>query len=261
MNTISTKNITDDNTSENICQVSISKETAQRLLKDIKTIIRNPLTDNGIYYRHDDNNMLKGYALIIGPSDTPYFGGYYFFKFDYPTDYPFSPPKVTYMTNNGITRFNPNLYKCGKVCVSILNTWSGDKWSSCQTISSILLVLCSLLNSEPFLNEPGQNKGLDSNNYTKSIEYVNIDYAICDIINLKNNKIPFPFKLFYPIMKEHFEKNYDKLIEFVDKKIEINKHIEKIVSNIYLMSTNIDYLSLKLKLQTTQKIVELQEIK
>ena len=89
--------------------VFISKETISRLLKDVKQIIKNPLTDNGIYYIHDDTNMMKGYALIIGPEDTPYFGGYYFFMFDFPTDYPFSPPTVTYMTNDGVTRFNPNL--------------------------------------------------------------------------------------------------------------------------------------------------------
>jgi ubiquitin-protein ligase len=63
------------------------------------------------------------------------------------------------MTNDGSTRYNPNLYKCGKVCVSILNTWSGDKWSACQTINSILLTLCSLLNNMPFLNEPGTQFG------------------------------------------------------------------------------------------------------
>jgi hypothetical protein len=32
----------------------ISKETISRLLKDIKHILKNPLTDNGIYYVHDD---------------------------------------------------------------------------------------------------------------------------------------------------------------------------------------------------------------
>lgn len=258
MNISNSNNIIDDNTSENLIQVSISKETAQRLLKDVRNIIKNPLTDNGIYYKHDDNNMLKGYALIVGPSDTPYFGGYYFFKFNYPTDYPFSPPSVTYMTNNGFTRFNPNLYKCGKVCVSILNTWAGDKWSSCQTISSVLLVLCSLLNSEPFLNEPGQNRGMDCNNYTKSIEYVNIDYAICDIINLMNHKIMKPFKEFYPIMKQHFENNYDKLLEFINKKIETNNYTDKLVVNLYLMTTKINYNDLKTKLQLTKEIVQTQ---
>ena len=59
----------------------ISKETINRLLKDVKQIIKNPLTENGIYYIHDDTDMLKGYAMIVGPSDTPYFGGFYFFEF------------------------------------------------------------------------------------------------------------------------------------------------------------------------------------
>jgi ubiquitin-protein ligase len=261
MNNTNTNTFSDENPSETIIQVSISKETAQRLLKDIRNIIKNPLNDNGIYYHHDENNILKGYALIIGPSDTPYFGGYYFFKFNYPTDYPFSPPTVTYMTNNGVTRFNPNLYKCGKVCVSLLNTWAGDKWSSCQTISSILLVLCSLLNDEPWLNEPGQSKGIDCDNYRKSIEHVNIDYAICDIINLKNNKIPSPFKIFYPIMKENFEKNYDTLLELIKRKKMTNLAPPTTISvNLYLMNTLINYSLLEQKLINTKKIVENQSI-
>ena len=132
----------------------ISKETINRLLKDVKQIIKSPLTDNGIYYIHDDTDMLKGYALIIGPENTPYFGGYYFFEFYYPVDYPHSPPKVTYCTNRNGIRFNPNLYVCGKVCVSLLNTWRGDQWTSCQTISTVLLTLCTLLNETPLLNEP-----------------------------------------------------------------------------------------------------------
>ena len=61
----------------------INKETMHRLLKDVRQIIKHPLTDNNIYYIHDDTDMMKGYALIIGPEDTPYFGGFYFFKFDF----------------------------------------------------------------------------------------------------------------------------------------------------------------------------------
>jgi ubiquitin-protein ligase len=232
----------------------ISKETVQRLLKDVKQIIRHPLTDNGIYYSHDETDMMKGYALIVGPSDTPYFGGFYFFKMDFPFDYPFSPPKVTYMTNDGTTRFNPNLYKCGKVCVSILNTWSGDKWSSCQTINSILITLCSLLNDSPLENEPGHTKNSkDFIPYQKSIEFSNINFAICDIINRNKNKIPSPFEIFYPFLKENFFKNFDKLLELVEAKKD-EKSVE--VVDIYSMKTSINYLELKSKLIETKLILD-----
>ena len=59
----------------------ISKESVHRLLLDVRQIMKNPLEDNGIYYSHDETDMLRGYAMIVGPSDTPYFGGFYFFKF------------------------------------------------------------------------------------------------------------------------------------------------------------------------------------
>ena len=196
--------------------------------------------------------MTKGYALIIGPSDTPYFGGYYFFNFDYPFDYPFSPPKVTFMTNDGTTRFNPNLYKCGKVCVSILNTWAGDKWSSCQTINSILLTLCSLFNNWPLENEPGQYKtSRDFMPYQKSIEFKNIDFSICDIIN--RNKIPEQFLIFYPFMKTHFMNNYDKLLEFVKSK---NPQISIEIVRRYNMYINIDYATLEKKLIQIKQMID-----
>lgn len=224
----------------------IQKETIQRLLKDVRQIIKHPLTDNGIYYNHDENNMFNGYALIVGPENTPYFGGYYFFKFDFPYDYPFSPPKVTYMTNNGHTRFNPNLYKCGKVCVSILNTWSGEQWSSCQTLNSVLLTLCSLLNDASLENEPSQTKqSKDFVPYQKSIEFSNIDFAIHDLLHPSNNIIPEPFQMFYPIMKQDFFKNYDKIMEIVDSKKD-EKETQRV--QIYDMKTHIDYNRLKKKL-------------
>jgi ubiquitin-protein ligase len=233
---------------------TISKDTISRLLKDVRQMIKHPLTDNNIYYIHDDADILKGYALIIGPSETPYFGGFYFFEFNYPFDYPFSPPKVKYMTNDGITRFNPNLYKCGKVCVSILNTWSGDKWSACQTINSILLTLCSLLNDMPFLNEPGAQPGSrDCIAYNKSIEYCNINFVICDLINPNKKYIPEQFKIFYPYLKEHFYKNYGHILTFVESKKDI---IETYNIPIYSMQTTVNYNKLKDKLIETKNCLD-----
>ena len=189
----------------------ISKDTITRLLKDVRGIIKNPLTENGIYYIHDDVDLMKGYALIIGPSDTPYFGGNYFFEFNYPADYPHSPPKVKYCTNGNGIRFNPNLYICGKVCVSLLNTWQGDQWTSCQSISTVLLTLCTLLCKDPLLNEPGVDKKHgDMKNYDEIIQIANLDIAICSILQKKDGIfLPF-FENFFPYVKENFLKNYNK---------------------------------------------------
>ena len=233
---------------------SISSETIKRLLLDVKQIIKNPLTDNGIHYVHDEENILKGYAMIIGPEGTPYFGGYYFFDFTFPTDYPFSPPVVKYLTNDGSTRFNPNLYVNGKVCISILNTWAGDMWSSCQTITSILLTLCSVLNDSPLENEPGINKGSPHcAPYNKIIEYKNIDFAICNYLN--EEKIPKKFKIFFPIITSKFIENYEKISNFIESRIEINVTI----TSLYDMKVYVDYKLLKERVNRFRKEIEEQK--
>ena len=236
----------------------ISKETVSRLLKDVKHIIKNPLIDNGIYYIHDDSDLLKGYALIVGPEDTPYFGGNYFFELSYPADYPHTPPKVKYCTNGNDVRFNPNLYKCGKVCVSLLNTWRGEQWTSCQTISTVLLTLCTLLCKEPLLNEPGVSKSHpDMKNYTDIIEYSNINVAVCDIIS-KNPTVCHNFFRFFDLfIKENFVKNYDKLLSFCENKNKDAEFINKpvITTVFYGMRIKIDYEKVIEKLKQNKNLI------
>ena len=237
----------------------ISKETINRLLKDVKHIIKNPLTDQGIYYLHDDSDMLKGYAMIVGPSETPYFGGFYFFEFTYPNDYPHSPPKVKYCTNGNSIRFNPNLYTCGKVCVSLLNTWRGDQWTSCQSISTVLLTLCTLLCKDPLLNEPGVDKRhADMNSYNKIIEYSNLNIAVCDIVRKKNGVYLSFFENFYPYVKENFNKNFNKLLEFAQTKmLDTDVQNKNFKTDFYSMNVLIDYESIIHKLNEAKQISEI----
>jgi len=233
--------------------IPLTKITINRLIRDVKNIKKNPLTDNGIYYQHDDTDVLKGYALIIGPEDTPYSYGNYLFELTYPTDYPASPPVVKYLTNDGHTRFNPNLYRNGKVCISVLNTWRGEGWSSCQSISSILLVICSLLNNEPLLNEPGVTvRHKDYNTYNKILTYKNIEIAILKIINKESGYYYNKFDIFYDNIKENFIKNYDKIMEFLDK----NKIDNQVLrTTLYNMTINVDYNKLDKELKNKFKIL------
>ena len=77
----------------------ISNETARRIVNDVKDIYKNKeeFKKNGIFYFHSEENILKGYALIIGPANTPYEYGYYFFEFNFPNNYPYSPPTVVFI--------------------------------------------------------------------------------------------------------------------------------------------------------------------
>lgn len=236
----------------------ISKETTMRLLKDVKHILKNPLTENGIYYVHDDSDMMKGYALIVGPSDTPYFGGYYFFEIIYPYDYPHSPPKVKYCTNGNDIRFNPNLYKCGKVCVSLLNTWRGDQWTSCQSISTVLLTLCTLLCQDPLLNEPGvSNTHNDMHSYNEIIQFANLDVAICDIIIKRTGIYMHFFDYFYSFIRENFNKNYDNLIMIAENKYHNEfKECKNMKTGFYAMNVNIDYKKIIEKLKNTKLFID-----
>jgi len=244
---------------ENVTDNSIvlKRETIKRLLNDVKEIMKNPLTDNGIYYFHHDTNILKGFALIIGPSKTPYENGFYLFEVDYPPNYPYAPPKLNYCTNDGLTRFNPNLYKNGKVCLSLLNTWKGEQWTSCQSLSSVLLTLCTILNENPLINEPGITETNENcSKYNEIIKYKNIEIAMISI--LKNELINEKFTQFIPIMKEYFIKHYKDTIQTIDDELKKQKRekmgeTRHIILSVYYMESVLNYKKLKTNLTSFYK--------
>lgn len=155
----------------------ISKSSINRLLRDVKNIIQNPLTENGIYYIHDDSDLLKGYALIIGPEDTPYFGGIFELDVKFTDEYPFKPPKVYFKT----PIYHCNINRQGGICLDILK----NNWSPALNISKLLLSICSLL-AEPNPNDPlvpeiadllKKNKDVhDANAREHTLKYANGDY-------------------------------------------------------------------------------------
>lgn len=79
--------------------------------------------------------------MIFGASDTPYAHGAFIYDLYFPDEYPNCSPKCNLMTTGGgQIRFNPNLYNCGKVCLSLLGTWRGvnsvENWN--PNLSNIL---------------------------------------------------------------------------------------------------------------------------
>tara|TARA_X000000368_G_C23029318_1_gene711718 strand:+ start:692 stop:1429 length:738 start_codon:yes stop_codon:yes gene_type:complete len=217
----------------------------KRILKDVVKIMKNPLNNQGIYYIHDVDNLYKGYCLIIGPQDTIYAHGLYFFELEFPKDYPFSPPKVIYETNNHNIRFNPNLYRNGKVCISILNTWHGPQWTSCQTISSVLLSLITLLHNKALTNEPGINEThRDFKSYNHIIEYSNYNIAFNEVLSKEICDIYF--EMFKEHIRKYIKDNKEKIIEDVNKFIKKykSKKETKIRTGIYGLYCEMNYSKL-----------------
>jgi baculoviral IAP repeat-containing protein 6 len=132
-------------------------------------------------------------AMISGPDGTPYAGGLFIFDILCSSDYPNSAPKVNLCTTGGgSVRFNPNLYNCGKVCLSLLGTWQGEQAESWHPKTSTLLqVLMSvqalILVPDPFFNEPGYERirgtpegDKQAREYNEVIREATIRYAMID---------------------------------------------------------------------------------
>tara|TARA_A100001015_G_scaffold255204_1_gene296503 strand:+ start:4008 stop:4748 length:741 start_codon:yes stop_codon:yes gene_type:complete len=243
-------------------KVILSQISRKRLQKDIIEIMKYPLSEHGIYYIHDHNNMLKGYAIIFGPCDTIYRYGAYCFQFDFPSDYPFSPPKLTYLTNDGTTRFHPNLYRNGKVCISILNTWKGEQWTSCQSIKTVLLTLVTLFHNKPLLNEPGFRETHRSfKPYNKIITYKNLEIAVLRTLNTENiDKYMGPCKIFKSIYNEYIIKNKDNLLKYIEilKNKYENKKEKKYIVTVYNMNYSFDYNTLETNFKKQLSLLKLK---
>jgi len=218
----------------------------KRITKDIKNYIEGDINDVGIYCHIDDSDITNIKALIIGPPNTPYENGFYFFDIKFPNDYPFNPPKVKFLTYESGVRFNPNLYTNGKVCLSILGTWSGPGWTTCLNLNTVLLSIQSLLNDNPIVNEPGFEKetGTRAKNYSSIINYFNIKTAT---IKMLENP-PHGFDVFKDIMIKHFIKNIDYYRKYISENKD--KQSTNIFSTIYSIDTIMDIIGLSNSIET-----------
>jgi ubiquitin-conjugating enzyme E2 D len=115
----------------------------KRLQKELKDMEHSPNTDCSAGPKND--NIQVWSATIFGPKDTPYEGGVFNLNIEFPSNYPFKPPIIKFIT----PIYHCNINKHGNICLDILN----KSWSPALTISKVLISLCSLL-SEPNPSDP-----------------------------------------------------------------------------------------------------------
>ncbi|XVF40495.1 hypothetical protein PTKIN_Ptkin01aG0118000 [Pterospermum kingtungense] len=167
-----------------------------------------------IYIRVYEERMDLLRAALIGAPGTPYHDGMFFFDIFLPPEYPYEPPLVHY--HSGGLRLNPNLYESGKVCLSLLNTWTGsdtEVWNpGSSTILQVLLSLQALvLNEKPYFNEAGFDKQLGrAEGETNSVSYnENAFLENCQSMLYILRKPPKPFEA---LVKEHFSRRAEVIL-------------------------------------------------
>ncbi|UJR13435.1 hypothetical protein I4U23_000449 [Adineta vaga] len=230
-----------------------------RLKNDISCMFNDP--PPGMFISPDPDNFTKIHALIIGPSGTPYEGGFFYFIIRCPPDYPIRPPRCRLMTTgNSTVRFNPNLYRNGKVCLSILGTWSGPAWTPAQSLSSLLISIQSLMSENPYHNEPGFEKERESGHskaYNEIIQHETLRVAVCEMLENLNS---CPKQLHEQMIKP-FLVSYDYYVKVCTENT--NKDNQPMLDPFNEGRGNFDYSSilkrlnsLKMKLDIDTSILE-----
>lgn len=208
---------------------TIDSTILTRMKKELN-IIKKSISVNqeaSIFFWVEKNKLERMRFIITGPADTPYDQGLYIFDMTLSDNFPSKPPLV-HFSNNGGVRFNPNLYNCGKVCLSLLGTWNGDKgesWNpSTSTFFQLLVSIQSqILIEEPFFNEPGYEQQIgkesgkkNSKEYNDNIRQYNVDYAINGLIEgIVVAKSAYPE--FESIIRNYFKFKRDRIIGILNK--------------------------------------------
>lgn len=177
-----------------------------------------------IFFRYDEKNMAAMRVLMTGPHDTPYDSGCFIFDVSVPYNYPKDKPSVWFMNTGGV-RFNPNLYDSGKVCLSLLGTWSsdggGESWiPKTSTLSQVFLSIQSqILVEQPYFNEPGYERSIgtpsgtrESMNYNIVQRYNTMNHAIYELL-----KTPSNYPQFVDVIKNHFKIKKNHIIAVCEK--------------------------------------------
>ena len=123
---------------------SLPRAVITRLLSDVREMQASP-PEGCSAAPLSESNLLLWNASIIGPEDSPWEGGIFSLRLQFPESYPNKPPRVRFTS----VMFHPNVYSDGTLCLDLLQ----DNWKPIYTVASILTAIQSLL-TDPNPNSP-----------------------------------------------------------------------------------------------------------
>ncbi|KAJ1720331.1 Ubiquitin-conjugating enzyme E2 11 [Coemansia erecta] len=122
---------------------SLDAAVAKRLQSELMTLMMASLP--GISAFPQSDNLLLWTGTLTGAPSTVYEGLQYKLRLQFPSDYPFTAPTITFET----PCWHPNVDERGNICLDILK----EKWSAVYNVQTILLSLQTLL-GDPNVSSP-----------------------------------------------------------------------------------------------------------
>jgi len=114
----------------------------------------------------NDGNMLQWQGLLM-PDKDPYRKGAFRIQIDFPAEYPFKPPKLTFLT----PIYHPNVDEKGQVCLPIITP---ENWKPATKTEQVIGALVNLVNepepSHPLRAELAEEYNKDRKKFMKNAE-------------------------------------------------------------------------------------------
>mmetsp|Transcript_44593 Transcript_44593/g.100711 ORF Transcript_44593/g.100711 Transcript_44593/m.100711 type:complete len:219 (+) Transcript_44593:187-843(+) len=102
----------------------------RRLKRELQALIKSPI--DGVEALPLETNLREWHFVLKGQVGTPYEGGLYHGKLEFPKDYPLKPPAIRLLTPSG--RFKEG----SKLCFSF-SDFHPESWNPMWSVSTILL--------------------------------------------------------------------------------------------------------------------------
>ncbi|KAL5284964.1 UBE2O family protein [Megaselia abdita] len=179
----------------------------------------------GVWVRAFEDRMDLMSVMIEGPKNTPYEDGMFFFDIQLGKDFPKAPPLCHYISYCS-DRLNPNLYEDGKVCVSLLGTWSGrdtEVWGPNSTLLQVIVSIQGLiLVAEPYFNEAGYEKQKGTQHGLENSRMYN-EMVIIKLVQAMTKLVNSPPEIFRGKILTHFSECGESMYQRIKFWMELSK--------------------------------------
>ncbi|KAH7950721.1 ubiquitin-conjugating enzyme E2 Z [Rhipicephalus sanguineus] len=188
-----------------------------RTKRDLADLEVKPIP--GVFVSPDEDHATKIHALMVGPSGTPYEGGFFHFLIDCGADYPMQPPSVRLMTTDaGRVQFSPHIYSNGIIHL-------GASWTPVQSIGSLLASMSSLLRADAYsaghLSDETYREAMSRHNAL--LQHETLRVAVCDMVEacLQGNSA-YPRGLAELVVLQKFVGYYNRYKEIIEANLHLS---------------------------------------